>query len=132
MIRFHVAGIPVPQGSHRAFMPRGGRFPVVTDDNPRMKPWRSVVSYTAAQHRPEKLIEGPVSITLRFAMPRPKTLPKRIAAHVKRPDVDKLVRAIFDALKGVIWQDDSQVVLLSASKSYGEPGCEVLIEELPG
>ena len=37
-LRFFVPGIPAPQGSMRAFMRPGARFPVVTADNPKTKP----------------------------------------------------------------------------------------------
>jgi len=35
VLTFFVPGIPAPQGSMRAFMPKGARFPVVTADNPK-------------------------------------------------------------------------------------------------
>jgi len=112
-------------------MPRGARFPVVTDDNPRTKPWRAVVAVVAGQHRPAKLLDGPLSLTARFFLPRPKSLPKRIEHPAKKPDLSKLVRAIEDALTGIIWRDDAQVVHENASKHYGEPRCEILVMVLP-
>ena len=62
-----------------------------------------------------------VKVRVVFALPRPKSLAKKVSAHIKRPDIDKLARAALDALSGVIWRDDSQVVELVASKSYAEP-----------
>ena len=38
-----------------------------------------------------------------------------------KPDIDKLVRAILDSLKGILINDDSQVTELQAYKSYGSP-----------
>lgn len=38
-----------------------------------------------------------------------------------RPDVDKHARAIMDALHGVVWRDDSQVVEVLGRKRFGEP-----------
>jgi crossover junction endodeoxyribonuclease RusA len=63
-------------------------------------------------------------------MPRPKSLPKRVTHMTKKPDIDKLIRAVLDALKGVAWCDDSQVVSVYASKRYGQPGCKVEIFEV--
>ncbi len=38
--------------------------------------------------------------------------------HTKKPDLDKLARALKDALKGVLYHDDAQVVVLLARKVY--------------
>lgn len=130
---FFVPGIPAPQGSMRAFMPKGARFPVVTADNPKTKPWRSTIGVVAldAMHRQDwHLAEGPLTVELLFGMPRPKSLPKRVTHMTKKPDIDKLIRAVLDALKGVAWCDDSQVVSVYASKRYGQPGCKVEIFEV--
>lgn len=127
MIRFWVPGIPAPQGSHKAFMPRGARYPVVTDDNRHTRPWRSMVALVASQNGDGDLLTGALTLTARFYLPRPRTLPKRITDPTRKPDLSKLVRAIEDALTGVLWKDDSQVVLILASKHYGTPGCEITI-----
>ena len=129
-VQFQVAGIPAPQGSHRAFMPAGARFPIVTDDNPRTKPWRSSVAYAALQVRPQPLFSGAVTLTVRFYLPRPKSLPKRVQYPVKKPDLSKLIRALEDALTGVVWNDDAQVTMVMATKHYGEPGCSVVVKEV--
>lgn len=129
-VEFQVAGIPAPQGSHKAFMPRGARYPVVTDDNPRTKPWRASVAYAAMQVRPSPLLDGPLCLTARFFLPRPKSLPKRVQYPSRKPDLSKLIRALEDALTGVIWNDDAQVVMVTATKHYGEPGCMVVVREV--
>jgi len=132
MITFTVYGIPAPKGSTKAFMPRGARSPVVTNDNPHTRPWAALVKDAARQTMVDNNVVfslGAVSLRVRFYMPRPKSLPKRSVEHVKRPDLDKLVRAVKDSLTGVLWDDDSQVVTLMASKSYvvsgGMPRAEI-------
>jgi Holliday junction resolvase RusA-like endonuclease len=40
---------------------------------------------------------------------------------VTRPDVLKLARAAEDALTGIVWRDDSQIVHETLAKVYGEP-----------
>lgn len=126
MIAFWVPGIPAPQGSMRAFMPRGSRLPVVTGDNPKTKPWRASVAYCAMQARGKRpLYQGPVMLQASFYLPRPKSLPKKVVDAIKKPDLDKLVRGVCDALKGVVWEDDSQVTSIVAIKNYGTPGCHV-------
>jgi crossover junction endodeoxyribonuclease RusA len=53
---------------------------------------------------------------------------------VKRPDLDKLVRGVFDALTGVCFTDDSRIVALQAGKRIAEigegPGVNITIREL--
>ena len=53
--------------------------------------------------------------------------------HTKKPDIDKLVRLVLDALTGIAYVDDSQVVLLYAEKSYVHPavaGCSITIASM--
>lgn len=54
---------------------------------------------------------------LDFAFIKPKTV-NRNRPSVK-PDLDKLIRAVLDALTGIAYTDDSQVVRILAQKSYG-------------
>ena len=62
--------------------------------------------------------EGAVSIMLRFAMLKPKSA-KREYPSV-RPDLDKLSRAVLDALHGIVFKDDGQVIRLTAEKYYAK------------
>ena len=53
--------------------------------------------------------------------------------HTKRPDVDKLARALLDPLKGITWVDDSQVCFCTVNKVYAwdtTPGATVVIDFL--
>jgi hypothetical protein len=68
---FTVPGIPVPQGSVKAFMPKGARFPIVTSDNPKTRPWRQDVRQAAIEHNVQRL-EGPVELECEFILPRPR------------------------------------------------------------
>jgi Holliday junction resolvase RusA-like endonuclease len=54
-----------------------------------------------------------------------------VLSHTKKPDLDKLLRALKDALKGVIYRDDSQVVRVVTSKDYSPaPGVIVTVRQL--
>ena len=47
------------------------------------------------------------------------------------PDIDKLARCALDALTGIVFRDDAQIVDLHATKRYGEPErAELTIREL--
>lgn len=50
--------------------------------------------------------------------------------HIKRPDLDNIVKAITDGLNGVVYHDDSQIVVLHATKMYGTAAMvEVTVKE---
>jgi crossover junction endodeoxyribonuclease RusA len=134
-LEFSVFGVPQPQGSSKAFMPKGARYPTVTSDNVNLKGWRHLVASAAQQHAPSTgLIAEPVRVTLWFELVRPRSLPKKRAHHTTKPDVDKLARGILDALTGILLRDDSQVVELLAQKRYAgaglPPGVRVRIEQI--
>lgn len=49
-----------------------------------------------------------------------------------KPDLDKLVRSIGDALTGIILKDDSRIVAIQVVKEYGTPGVEVSVAKVVG
>lgn len=126
---FFVPGKPAPQGSKR-HVGRG----ILIESSKEVGPWRervALAAYAAMEGRP--VFDGPVSVILQFVLPRPKTAPKtRTPAATKRPDLDKLERAILDALTSVCFADDSQVVNLCGYKRIAElgetAGVEVRVE----
>jgi crossover junction endodeoxyribonuclease RusA len=134
---FEVRGIPIPQGTARAFV-AGGRAYLATDANRTNSPigsWRSAIRDTAQRVMGEQpLIAGPVEVTATFAMPRPASLPKRVTQPDAKPDLDKLARALLDAMTGVVIRDDAQVVGLQLRKRYDsdQPGVSVHVREIPG
>lgn len=126
-----VMGEPVPQGSVRAFVTKSGR-PIITHSNRNTKEWRQRIATEAQAKRPAHWdMDRAIFLSVTFLMPRPKSLPKKVFQDVKRPDLDKLIRAVMDALTGIYYQDDSQVVLISATKNYvgkdDTPGVEIRI-----
>lgn len=120
VIEFFVAGVPMSQGSMRAFV-RGGHA-VVTSDNTKLKPWRDAVN-SAFQREFTALESVPVEVQVWFVLPRPKSFPKtKPTVHTKKPDLDKLIRAILDAGTGVAWSDDACVDSIRAAKRYAAIG----------
>lgn len=72
-----------------------------------------------------------------FHMPMPKSWSdkKKMAMighyHTSKPDIDNLVKGLFDAANGIVWKDDSQVVEVKAEKGYrNEPGIWLEVIEL--
>jgi Holliday junction resolvase RusA-like endonuclease len=141
-ISFFVAGTPKPQGSKRALMRPGAKHPTLVESaGEALKDWRAAVRYAAA--RQSRAITGPVKVTLAFRFSRPKShfgtgrhshALKQSApeSHTKKPDVDKLARAVLDALTNVAFEDDSCVTVLAATKHYSlapfTSGCWITVE----
>ncbi len=77
------------------------------------------------------LIVGPVGLRFRFFLPKLKTVIRRYPTGAREGDLDKLIRALYDAMTGAVYIDDCQVVDSTESKRYtdGEPGVEVIIHD---
>ncbi len=129
VISFAVHGLPIPQGSTRVWMVKGR--PITTSSARGLGAWRRLVADVAQDHAPKQPWDGPVGIELHFGLPKPKSAPKRRRVWPdKRPDLDKLTRAVLDALTYVVFADDSQVIEIRASKDYGPPGVVVEIRRI--
>jgi len=128
-----VPGEPQPKGSTRAFVNKRTGRANVTNDNADTKPWQATVASFVRDNIGSAIPipEGQVWIGLEFVMPRRKAEPKRVTpAHTRKPDVDKLARAILDSLTGLIYADDAQVVgftrLFKRTAEIGEqPGVHI-------
>jgi crossover junction endodeoxyribonuclease RusA len=126
-LEFTVYGKPQPQGSTKAYMPKGARFPVVTSDNEKLKPWRQQISGTAESiirsvpGASVPMLHEAVEVRLQFYFDKPKSTKKSVIHKITKPDIDKLERAVFDALTGIAFKDDAQVVKVSKDKLFGLP-----------
>lgn len=85
------------------------------------------------------LIEGPVfvSMTMACQIPASWSTRKKQQAEVgnikpaTKPDADNCVKAMFDAMNGVVWKDDVQVCELNLAKIYcSTPGVSVYVKAL--
>lgn len=137
-IAFTVPGVPAPQGSK--VRTRWG----MREDNPNTRPWRQAVAWeaTAAMRAADMdALLGPLALEVVFYFPRPKSHYRtgRLAGvlkdsapdfHTAKPDADKLLRAIGDALTGLVVRDDSHFAVVRAEKTYGEPRALILVREL--
>jgi len=129
MIVFTVYGVPAPAGSKRGFYNAGAKRVIITDDSKRSRPWKAQVSDAAAEAMGgAALLNGPVDLGLTFYAPRPKghfgargIRPSAPISPTVKPDLLKLARAVEDALSGIVYRDDSQIVVEHLEKHYGEP-----------
>jgi Holliday junction resolvase RusA-like endonuclease len=147
-VTFYVPGIPAPGGSKRGFaLKKGGQYTgrvVITEDaGQRNKDWRQACVVTAQGQSGAQLLRGPMKVDFAFIMPRLKshfhTSKAKLgqlredapAWHTVKPDRTKLTRSTEDALKGIIWADDAQIVDGRTTKAYGDrPGCLISITPL--
>jgi len=121
--RFEVQGEPVPQGSMR----RGAHGTLFHVRGPALTKWRKAIAASARVGSPTATSEtfaGALRVSVVFRVPKPVSV--RRALPSVRPDLDKLGRAVLDALTGVLYADDGQVVELVLSKRYDSvPGATV-------
>lgn len=140
MFSMWVPGTAVPQGSKR--VGRHGRHPVILDSNDGvLRPWRDRVALCADEGMRRQGLapvesKVPLFVDMEFILPRLASAPKtrEHPPATSKPDLDKLVRAIFDGLTGPVWHDDSQVIRLATEKRRAEigepPGVNIRVERL--
>lgn len=109
---FFVNGRPIPQGSLKFI--NGNAIHVRAQD---LALWRADIANAARRAQVQKAEEG-VEVNVIFQLARPKTVTRK--EPFKRPDIDKLARAVLDGLTGVAYNDDEQVVKLVVTKEYAE------------
>lgn len=110
VLRGEVRGKPRPR-----FSSRGGYGRAYTPAS-YMKYERSIAkAYTEAGG---KKFSGAVSVSIFIHRELPKSRPKRLLAELdtSKPDIDNVAKAVLDALNGVAYEDDRQVVRLNVIK----------------
>lgn len=126
LVDVFVPGDPRPQGSKRIGRVGGTGRPIVLDDAPGLRAWRDTITAHARICR--ECFDGPVAVALAFTIRAPER--HRRDLPTVRPDLDKLARAVLDAITDAgLWHDDAQVTRLAATKRYGpRPGVHIRIE----
>lgn len=136
MIQFTVYGSPATAGSKTAYpfrKPDGSLGVRVTHTDTRIRPWSAECKAAALEAAEGRvLLTGPVMLMVRAVRARPKGHYRtgRNANQIRdrapsypatKPDLTKIVRAVEDALTGVLWRDDSQVIRQVTAKDWGTP-----------
>lgn len=141
-IRFFVPGIPRTAGSKRAFIPKGWTRAIITDDSGKAgKDWRFDVKRFASEAYKGPPMEGPLEVEFVFQISRPNghfgTGKNRCVVResapeypTTRPDLLKYARSLEDACTGILWADDSQIVVERLQKVYGIPGAWLNVRQL--
>ena len=141
---FWVEGIPKPGGSKTVFPCKGkkGKY-VVVDACKGNKKWRESVAAQVRKSYHGEPLTTPLCVDFYFYMPRPKChytakgklKPNAPAYHTVKPDKGKLERSTTDALTGILWKDDAQIVTGTTEKNYvsdtkESPSCLIRLEEI--
>ena len=129
-VRCHVCGRTQPPGVGR-LGPHVHQANLATKTRKKgaLDRWEETIAATtkhcAELWRGEVAPRGiPVELQLRFALVKPPS--NRLDGPAGKPDVDKLARAVCDALTGVIYEDDSQICALRTDKQWGPvPGVAI-------
>jgi Holliday junction resolvase RusA-like endonuclease len=133
-----IYGDPVAQGRGRATVVNGR---VIVYDPAKSREFKRLVKYVAQRYRPERLISGAISLTVKAYISIPKSFSKKkkelaLSGELrptKKPDIKNIIAGIEDALEQVIYDNDSQIVEYdSCGKWYGDPPrVEVSLSVIP-
>lgn len=155
IIRLIIPGKPQPRGSKTPWVPKrkdgspvtrpNGQIVVATmDSNKNSGPWMSAVRKAAQEAYSGAMLTGPIRISAVFYFARPashyrtgrnagRLKPDAPQWHDKKPDVDKVLRCLFDGLTWQVWLDDKLVSQLGDVRkawTCEQERAEVTIEEL--
>ena len=124
----------IPRGKGRPRFFARGKFVQVYTDAATKKHENELAKQAKAQLPSDyEKLSGPLAVDLKFYMPRPKSLPKKDweGYHWKKPDLDNMEKILWDSLNDIVWNDDSQIAYISASKRYSdEPGIKMTVVPL--
>lgn len=140
VVVLEVLGTPAPKGSSRAIMRGGFAVNVPSGSNvnrDKLKSWdvnvrEAAIAFLGRDRKQPLFVNVPLLVEIEFRLARPKGhwSPKgglRTSAPAYpfvKPDGDKLQRATWDSLTGIVFDDDSRIVKWPTGKVYATPGLE--------
>lgn len=117
-------------------------FPPVAKERPRLsrygtytpartKEFERQVQLHARRMFTDLMLEVPLRVDIEFHLPKPKRTKFGYWPAV-RPDLDNFIKAILDALNGIVWKDDALICSLFCTKVYAPqiPRIKIKIETL--
>ena len=131
-ITFFVRGKPAAQGSLQPIKSKSTGKTVMVYGK-RVMPWRRDIAWAAKEALGALRIVGGCSATLVWIFERPKIhyrtgkyshllKPSAPDRHTQKPDIDKLERAVLDALTKIAYGDDCEVDTVGKRKQWGPLG----------
>jgi Holliday junction resolvase RusA-like endonuclease len=135
-IEFMVLGDP--KGKGRPRFSRVGKFTkTYTDPKTRLYELKIANEAKLAMF-PHEPLETPVAVYMNFCMPIPASYSKKrkqacllgVEMPCKKPDIDNIAKGVLDAMNGIVYKDDVQVIRLVLHKYYGtEPFIYITVRE---
>ena len=136
MVTFKVDANPV--GKQRARYAKRGNF-VQTYTPDKTRNYESLIKEAAIEAMgSSEPLETPVTLYLYIRAPIPKSLPKKrieaclngLEKPIKKPDASNVLKSVEDAMNGVVYKDDSQIVNIHVSKVYSSvSGIDICVKE---
>ena len=137
MIEFEIPGQPVAKARARTVRTKGGKVRTYTPV--KTKNWEQFAQISAWAEYSGAPIAGPIMLTVIAVFGLPVSWPKwkKDAAqdgriiHASKPDADNVLKAVKDALNGIIWIDDAQVSRAVITKKYGAAAkVKIIVREI--
>ena len=135
VVTFTVDGDPVPKGRPR--FARRGQFVQTYTDSKTLEYETRVATLARLAIGSSEPLKGHLSVYLylRYAVPASYSKKRTEAClngleYPKKVDLDNCYKSITDAMNGIVYADDSQIVEAHILKCYSlEPGANVMIQE---
>ncbi len=130
-IQTYVNGVPIAQPRHRVTTASGFARAYIPASH-KVHVWKNaIIASLDKSGMSDRRIDVPVELSLEFQLPMPKRMKNETGhtiSHVKKPDIDNLVKAVMDAMTTTgVWRDDSLVWNVHACKIYAGEFPGVLI-----
>lgn len=125
-VMFEVPGVPVGKGRPK-FARRGNLVTAYTPE--KTESYENLVKLFASEAmKGSEIFDGPVQVTvaLWIAIPASWSGKKKALASnnqiypTSKPDIDNVIKLIFDACNEIVWKDDKQIVGVEVVKRYSD------------
>lgn len=136
LLKIVIPGSPIGQGRPKFTTINGHAKAYDPEKSRNYKAYVKMLATQAMKETGFERIDGPCNVVIQayFEVPKSKSKKFREAALLdqvrptKKPDADNIVKAIQDALNGLVYKDDACIVNLSCEKFYSDnPRVEVYI-----
>lgn len=127
-ICFTISGPPQGKARPKVVRIKTGASVTYTPDKTVRYEELTRIRYRAAARGFKFADDAQVGIQITARYPIPKSKSKRVKAAMlagqirpaKKPDCDNIVKIVCDALNGIAYRDDAQIVLAQVAKEYGD------------
>jgi len=126
LIEFRIQIEPKPKGRPRFNF--NSRHAYTPEDT---RSYETDLKWLLGPHRPTELLEGPLQLALEFGLVRPKS--NRLKYPSVKPDLDNFEKAVMDAMEGIFFKNDSQIIAKFSTKVWtpAAPYIQIRIQSLP-